>query len=361
VIHGQVPPDDQASAGFLVRFCASVVCALLTIVTANCVVNPLDLYTLHVFEPMVRSSRVSKIRAVRELGAPGPSAIVLGSSRAMQIAPAMITAGTGLPAFNFATDSARAEDYYADLRWLVEDAGLAPKLLIIGADVEAFHNQAPPDERLLAIPALSRYLYGGELAQSRVDRLRRLVSYQQTQLTALSLARTAWRAGLRATGRRRGGDPVHSHFAADGYLRYDDWERERQEGRFTLEEHVQSSVPEYRGRFEGFTALSDLRRDYFHALLVYAEARHITVVIYLTPLHPAVIRALEPLGYADRRLEVTAFLAAEAQGAGATYFDFSTIDRFEGDPNAFWDGGHVDDVNSGRITARLLGAVRALQ
>jgi hypothetical protein len=361
MIQRQSVHDDASSADFLRRFGATVLCALLGIMTANYVVNPLDLYSTRLFEPMVRSSRVTKMRAIDALGAAKPEAIVLGSSRAMQISPSLITGGTGLRAFNFATDSARAEDYYADLRWLIEDAGLSPKLVIVGVDVEAFHNQAAPDERLLAIPALSRYLDRGERMRAMGDRFRRLVSRQQTQLTALSLARTAWRAGLRATGRRRGGDPVHSHFEADGYLRYDDWERERAEGRFNLDANIQSSVTEYVGRFTAFTALSDAREAYFHALLAYAADRHIRVVIYVTPLHPSVIEALEPLGYSGRLREATTFLAAEAQTAGAAFVDFSTIDRFGGAPRAFWDGGHVDDVNSDLITRRLLGAVRALQ
>lgn len=352
---------EVANARFLRTFAGTVIGALAVIMTANYLVDPLDLYPPRLFEPMVRSSRVTKLRLLVEENRARPEAIVLGSSRSMQIAPATIARATGQPTFNLSTDSARAEDYYATLRWLVEDAGVTPRLLIIGADVEAFHNHVVPDERLLAIPELAKYLRHGERSGARDDRLRRLVSQQQTYATGMSLARTVWRAGLRTAGLRRGGDPVHTHFEADGYLRYDDWERERAGGRFALDPYVEASVVEYRNRFKDFTGLSEQRTDYFRATLQYARARRIATIVFLTPLHPAVIRALEPLDY-DRRLhEVASFLSVETQQTGATFHDFSRIERFAGDPTGFWDGGHMDPANCERLTRRLLETVRAVQ
>lgn len=353
--------DEGLSQRFLRRFGITVGAALALIVAANYIVNPLDLYPWHVFEPMVRSSRVTKVRMLSENSGPGPEAVVIGSSRAMEIAPALLTRLTGLRAFNFATDSARAEDYYANVRWLVEDRGVKPQVLIIGADVEAFHNHAVSDERLLAIPALAKYLRHGEVSQGWADRLRRLVSKQQTQMTALSLIRAAWRGGLHITGVRRGSDPIHSHFEADGYLRYDDWELARTMGRFNVDQQIEGSVSEYRGRFANFTALSETRKDDFIATLAYAKSKHITTIVFLTPLHATVIRALEPIGYADRLREVTAFLTESTRAVGAAFLDFSTIDAFGGDPRAFWDGGHADAANCDRMTRRLVEAYRAVQ
>ncbi len=347
----QLPADETSSARFLAVFGATVTCALALVAAANYVVNPLDLYPPRLFEPAVRNSRVTKIRLLSRSDLVRPDAIVLGSSRSMQVAPATIARLTGRRAFNFATDSALAEDYYANLRWLVESAGLTPSVLIIGADVEAFHERAEPDERLLAISALSQYLQYGERGQARVDRLRRLLSQQQTQTTAQLLVR----AGLRRPA------SIPWHFEADGYLQYDEFERERAAGRFTLDKNIQASVSEYRARFAGFSALSDRRKAYFNTTLAYARARNMAVIVFITPLHPAVVRALEPQGYEARVREATAFLFEAARASGATFVDVSSIDRFGGDPDAFWDGGHMDPVNMDRLTERVLGAPRAVQ
>ena len=347
----QLAADEKSSARFLALFGLVAACVLVLVAAANYFVNPLDLYPPRVFEPAVRNSRVTKIRLLTRSDRVKPQAIVLGSSRSMQLAPAAIARSTGRPAFNFATDSALAEDYYANLRWLVEDAGITPSLLIIGADVEAFHERAEPDERLLANAALSKYLEQGQRWQARFARMTRLLSLQQTQATVRLLARAA-------LGRT---PPVPWHYEADGYLRYDEFERERAAGRFPLEKNIQASVTEYKARFAGFSALSPSRKEYFNATLAYAKAKNIATIVFLTPLHPVVIRGLEPQGYQARAREAAAFLSEASNAAGATFVDLSTIDRFDGDPDAFWDGGHMDPANMERLTQRLLGPSRAVQ
>jgi hypothetical protein len=350
-VSAQLPADETSSARFLALFAGTAACVLTLVAAANYLANPLDLYSPRLFEPAVRNSRVTKMRLLGGKDGVGPDAIVLGSSRSMQVAPAAITSLTGRRAFNFATDSALAEDYYANLRWLVEDASITPSLLIIGADVEAFHTTVEADERLQAIPALSKYLQYGERTQARVDRLRRLLSQQQTRATAQLLLR----AGLRRPA------PVPWHFEADGYLRYDNFERDRAAGRFSLEKNIQASVTEYRARFAGFSSLSDRRKAYFNMTLAYARSKNIATIVFLTPLHPVLIRALEPQGYEARVREAAAFLSEAARASGATFVDMSTIDRFGGDPDAFWDGGHMDPVNMDRLTQHLLGTPRAVQ
>lgn len=343
--------DERSSARFLALFGVTATCLLVLAAAANYFVNPLDLYPPRLFEPAVRNSRVTKLRLLTRTDRVKPQAIVLGSSRSMQLSPGAIERSTGRPAFNFATDSALAEDYYVNLRWLVEDAGITPSLLIIGADVEAFHERAEPDERLLANAALSKYLEQGQRWQARLDSVTRLLSLQQTQATVRLLARGA-------LGRPA---PVPWHYEADGYLQYDEFERERAAGRFPLEKNIQTSVTEYRARFAGFSALSPTRKDYFNKTLAYARSRNIAAIVFLTPLHPVVIRGLEPQGYQARVSEAAAFLAEASRAAGATFVDLSSIDRFGGDPDAFWDGGHMDPANMERLTQRLLGPSRAVQ
>ena len=51
----------------------------------------------------------------------------------------------------------------------------------------------------------------------------------------------------------------------------------------------------------------------------------------------------------------------ETLAAGAAFHDFSSIDRFNGDPRGFWDGAHVDEANADRMTTLLLDGYHALQ
>jgi hypothetical protein len=296
------------AARFLRHFAVATCCTLALIVIANYVINPLGLYPSQLLPPMVWNSAAQKLQLITE-ATPKPEAVVLGSSRAMQIAPATIKRLTGLSAFNFAVDSARTEDYYVILRRLVEQERLPLRLLIIGVDVEAFHNRVPPNERLLTIPTLTAYLRYGEASRVVRKNLRRLVSLQQTTLSVTSLLRTLHPTSTEGV----------AHFEADGYLRYVRWERQRSDGSFDLMGNIRASINEYTHRFNGFSALSVQRCAYFRDTLAYARAQHIPTIVYVTPLHPAVIEALLPLGYAARLREVTAYLAQEAHEHGAIF------------------------------------------
>ena len=172
-----------SAADFLRHFVVVTTLAVGCIAGANYVINPLGLYAPKVFPPLVRTSRSDKLELIHNFS-PKPEAVVLGSSRAMQISPAVVQRLTGLPGFNLAVDSARTEDYYALVRRLVEGEGARPRLLLIGVDVEAFHDHVAPDDRLLALPALTTYLNGNDRRSATAMKLRQIVAQQQTLLSA---------------------------------------------------------------------------------------------------------------------------------------------------------------------------------
>ena len=100
------------------------------------------------FPTVVINSRTEKMRLFQTCRQAGEiTGLVLGSSRAMKLRPADLDRDTGLRFFNFAVDSACAEDYLAIYRWAVAQ-GARPKLLVLGLDIEALHDNDPLDGRL---------------------------------------------------------------------------------------------------------------------------------------------------------------------------------------------------------------------
>lgn len=79
-----------------------------------------------------------------------PEVLILGSSRSMRIRPATVRALTGRSAFNAAVDSALVEDFVA----LAERAP-GKKEILLGVDLEAFHNQWSTDPGLLELTGTS--------------------------------------------------------------------------------------------------------------------------------------------------------------------------------------------------------------
>ena len=347
---------QRVEAAFVRSFLVAALILIAGISTANYLVNPLGMYPVHLFPPMVRNARADKIALLRA-SQPRPAAFVLGSSRVMQMPPTLIAAAAGVPAFNFAVDSARAEDDYVILRYLLEEAHITPRLLLIGIDVEAFHNNVAPDERLLKTASLARFLAPAEARGAAMDRVGRLLSAQQTNLMVRSVTRSLVSA---AASPAKPADTAFSHFEKDGYLRYDWWEQDRKAGRFDLNAHIPASVQEYLQRFDGYTALSPSRKDYLHSLLSLAKANHTVTVMFITPIGPQAEAALGH-AYAARRAEVAAFLEAEASGSGTQYIEIGPVGRYDDEGRGYWDGAHLDDHSSARLTAFLLAHSRAVQ
>ena len=332
---------------FVRRFLGLFLGLLLAIAALNFLVNPMGLYLPHLLPPVTWNMRAIKPELLRKAD-PKPQVLILGSSRSMQISPAEVQKLTGLPAFNAAVESAMAEDDYAMLRYAVERAGIAPRLVILGVDVEAFHNRLPIEDQALEAEAFRGFLPGSGF--SAWKKFYKLFVVQQTRLSLRSLR-------VRLTGRF----PQRFSFDGDGYLHYGDYERERATGHYDLDTKIQRDVAQYVARSAGYTAISPERRKYLEELLQYCQGRGIEVVIWVTPLGPRLLESLGPRGYSQREGEVVAMLQDLGAKYGAAVYDFSSVEKFGGDPNGFWDGAHMTEPNNARVARQMLRRTDAVQ
>ena len=112
------------------------------------------------FPVVVSRTRADKSRLFLDFQRQQPvNGLVIGSSRSMRVAPAYLTARTGLRFFNFGVDDARAEDYLAIERWVRAHGGV-PRLAVMGLDIEALHDDDEPDPEFLTDPEFRRQRHG---------------------------------------------------------------------------------------------------------------------------------------------------------------------------------------------------------
>ncbi len=334
-------PAAELWRPFVRRFLALLLGLLLAIAAMNLLVNPMGLYRFRLLPPVTWNMRAIKPELLRK-AEPKPQALILGSSRSMQIPPAEVQKLTGFPAFNAAVESAMAEDDYAMLRYAVERAGLNPKLVILGIDVEAFHNRLPIEDQALEADAFRGFLPGSGF--SAWKKFYKLFVVQQTRLSLRLLT-------VQLTGRL----PQRNYFDPDGYLHYAEYERERASGHYDVESKIQRYVAQYVARTAGYTTISPERRSYLEELLQYCHDRGIKVVIWVTPLGPRLLETIGPRGYDQREREVLALLQELGAKYGAAVYDFSSVEKFGGDSNGFWDGAHMTEANNALVTRLLLG------
>jgi hypothetical protein len=334
--------SESAWRSFLSRFLLTVVLGLFGVGTLNYFVNPEGLYGTHFVPQILWGSRPQKAAMLKSVQPP-PEALIMGSSRVMNILPAEVQAATGLRTFNAGVDLAKAEDFYILLRYAVEEAHLRPKLLILGCDVEVFHNHERVHYYLQQPSLLASFLWHSESQHWRWHSFTKLLSHEETQLSMESLYKSV-----------RGKTTPFSHVEADGHVEDDEWERERAAGQQDLQREIRSTIDRFSPRYYDYSGLSEERLAYFDATLRYAHDHGIQTVVFLTPTHPAVEEGLRPHGYAERKQEVTAALQRISSAWSVPFYDFSSPEAFGGDPKDFYDGVHYDETFAPRMIAKML-------
>jgi hypothetical protein len=342
----QVPDAERAGSEvawrhFIVRFLLAATVGFIFIAILNYLVNPEGLYATHCFPQLLWGSRPQKA-ALLESARPAPQALILGSSRIMNLA-AELQRLTGLASFNAGVDGAKPEDFYILLRYAVEKAHLKPQLLVIGCDVEVFHNYEAMHPYLERPSELASFLRRKESRYWRWSVFTRLLSFEETELSLISLYKVL-----------RGEKRTFSHVDEDGRTHYDEWEQMRASPQFDLWREIAATVDHYGLRYDEYTGMSPERLEYFDATLQYARQRGMDVVVFLTPVHPSVEAGLSSHGYEARKREVTAALERICAKWDVPFYDFSSPASFGGDTSRFYDGVHYDDSLGPLIFRRML-------
>jgi hypothetical protein len=169
----------------LIAFLAVLIGTLGAIALLNLVVNPLGYYPVSFFHPLTWSTR--QIKASLMISSPPVEALILGSSRTMSLSPAEIQRLSGHRAFNASVDSARVEDDLAIFRFASEERRWNLREVIVGLDVEAFHDGIPPDPRLSTAPEFRHWLPWTPRQQVIAGALKDLVSLGQAHQSLRSI------------------------------------------------------------------------------------------------------------------------------------------------------------------------------
>src|SRR4051812_17663327 len=268
---------------FVLHFGCAALLLLALVATMNFLLNPEDIYPPQLRPAIKMNSRRVKTRlSAAHMGK--AQALILGSSRSMKLDPSEVQRLTGLETFNAAVDLATPEDEYALLRLVVEEHKSALKLLIVGVEVETFDDRPPIDENLLHSTQLRSYLAPADTGHYAWKGFTELLSSRQTLLSLRSLSLFVLRY-----------PPPLVHFDQNGYLHYDQFEKQKSQGKFDLPSQVNQWI-ERSGSLSGYR-LSERRLAYFERVLKYAHDRGIRTVVFFTPMHPALLHAARSHGY----------------------------------------------------------------
>jgi hypothetical protein len=268
--------------------------------------------------------------------------VILGSSRAAKLDPDDLRRRYDIEFFNMSVLGADAEDYLATWRLFVRREGL-PRILLIGLDADAFARGGR------SVQFSHNLLFLSAFSGTSPGRLKRVRHTLRTIRQAVNLdylhdvARGLW--GTVAPPETR------FEFRPDGVLMYPKFDRLRAAGELELARVVSRCVAKFVTRS---LTVDSARFAALRRVLEEARAGHTRVIIWLTPFHPALARALA--GDSLRR-EQLASIRELAQSLVSEYgvelHDLSELDSYGGDAGDWYDCVHFGRENARRIEAAL--------
>jgi hypothetical protein len=284
--------------------------------------------------PFVRTDRAVKAKMLRQLDEP-PQLLVFGGSRATRFEPSYLRELTGLRGFNLAFQNGRPEDAWAFLHLVGELHPEATPRVVWFVHVEAFREQGL-SAGLVQDPALARWFPAELVAEGRA----KLPKTQAEAPKARDLALT--------------------RYGPDGVVLRNRYDLAVKRGR-TLKRAVDWSIDEALERYRTTTpALFPRSQLYFEKSVRLLNDLGTEPVIVFMPIHPRLLAAVRPAGWAERRSEVMAYLRGLRRRLDFTVLDFTELSSFKGDRNGFYDGFHIRKANARRlldaVVARAPGA-----
>jgi len=278
-----------------------------------------------------------------------PSALVLGSSRMMQVSPQQVNALTGEQTFNFAAPGASPVDMLAQLKFALA-AGAEIKQVIAGVDDIALFGAYDQTHSVRALSAPGVF---AELTWPRkVEVIARGILSIKPQLTVQAVRNLISPPRLQ----RRRVERNSFVLLGDGYTLYPRRTLGLQNGTFKLDQERDAGLEIYRDMGEGARlfplAPARVSREQLKALndlMWHCRQRGIALTVIVTPVHPE----YERMSLNERDLKARERLISELRKMckimDARCFDFSVLSSFGGDPAQFWDHANPTPLNMRRM------------
>jgi hypothetical protein len=270
------------------------------------------------------ATRSEKIRLFYKLGQ-APRLLVLGSSRAMRVDPALLGRLTGQHTFNAAVSSGTCADTWCFLHLAADRFSSAPAPRVLWLlDVEQFRARAI-HPWLLSVPRLTQYLPAQFLPAAGQSPP---VARSPAAATPAAATPAAVTYGYRRV------------YAADGFLRWSPDDYKAAHG-WTLTDGIADSVQKYRGIYpRGFKAVGSMPAWFVRGSIQLLNRQGVQPVIVLTPYQPQLLKFIAGRGWPRRHQQVLDFFASLRASCDFVLLDMTRLGSFGGRPSEFYDGTH---------------------
>jgi len=302
----------------------------------NYLVNPYRLYAPELVPPLAIQPRTDKYR----LMVANPDAaeiLLLGSSRMRLMRPELVTALTGLRAFNATISRAMPRDYLIFGRFAVDE--LHPQQIVAGMDLQVFHPTVEWDTGgWIENSPLRPYADGDVPSQTLEQQLGSLFSLQQTLHSIEAVAKMI-QTPQEVFPYNPDGSIKASVLPADDTI---------QRGTGAVED------VEF---WSSYTELDPDDLEEARAFFALCQQHDITLTVVMLPFDSRALASLRETPNFNARLDdYRNFLAESAQEYEFTVYDFTDPSSYGGDPEGFADYYHPLQGTTDSVTRAIFSA-----
>jgi hypothetical protein len=266
--------------------------------------------------------------------------LLFGSSRCALLSPEQADRFTGLRFFNGSVYNGSTDHYLALYRAFRKIQGAPPKMLVLGMDTMLLSSGADVAEDLTA-----NYLLSSELDEQLT------VPWHFTKLYAHYFRMQTFFDLRTSIQNWRSPKPPLDRYFPDGHI-----EAAKRLGDGASYHPTIQDMEPILVKYREFTAISEERVERLRALLQEASADGVQMLVWITPMHPALRAAIDHLqtvpAVEQRARQRIEDMAAQVH---AQVVDLSSPESFGGDPSTWLDTVHISQVDAGREVNQLLG------
>lgn len=322
---------------------------VLIVVLVFGTVNPFGAFWGHRFPTATPITRIRKMALFDAWQRQAPvRGLIVGASKSMKLAPKTFSEATGLRFFNFSLSAGTLEDVKIVMQ-IADEKQARPSVIILGVDAQMLTRYGIANE-LTQDWEFSRRLEGRPATMGwKLEHTAHLVREAVTPTFAQAVGTSI----MAAINHR---EPLH-HFYEDGYLDYRTRDRAIAAGTYPRAANIKRCTDEVIDSLVTQYPYDPHRVALLDSILDLARAENIHVTLWLTPYHPDVFAAIAHHPGLETWIRgVPDSLAQIAAAHGVPFVNLQTVDRFDGDPNDFYDCVHFGNANAAKITSLLLTA-----
>lgn len=288
-----------------------------------------------------------KVELFRKYSARGRvSGLLLGSSRCTLMLPEQADRLTGLRFFNASVFDASTDHFLAMYRLFRRIQSAPPKMLVLGIDTVLLSSSAGVSEDLPANYALSSQLEGNLILPWHFARLYAHYLSMQTFFD-LRTSIENWMSPK----------PPLETYLPDGHLASQETPADRAANYLVRKALTKEGMEPILVKYREFSGISNLRVERLRVLLREASTDGVDVLLWLTPVHPALRAAIDSLpAVPANELRARRIVREMASRFNARIVDLSLPESFGGNPSGWLDTVHVSPADARRELNKLLGS-----